>query len=395
MPSNNAFQHQNYPTVPVVAPVIQKVSVEDSEGVEFSQLHTRLKIGKVILVPGTFRGDDPFAFAALLSGMTKPDHPMQGMLNSLAGGLKKATVAITESVVGDIANYTDEYQQQFEQLVGGDPAVEILDPLWSGQNNHQARADLAIKLLLQLKRVNPSPERMMLFWGHSHAGNGLAILTNLLANNRVAVRRFFEAAGQTSDEWLEAESLLRESPSPHPWARSVCIAAFGTPVRYGWDSAGYRFLLHLMHHRNQQPPNSILTRPIYPMHAMKDILAAKYGDWVQAFAVAGTDVTLPALEEVESRFATILEAGLQPAVIDEDLQKIKVERIREACARWKPGTRCHTDGHHLLLEYEPSGRTTKLGIPVENARFGHGVATTTTWLPVHLALVMRALASNL
>lgn len=395
MPAHNAFQHQNYPTSPAIAPVLQKVSVDDADGVEFFHLHTRLKIGKVILIPGTFRGDDPFALAASLSGFVKPDNPMQGMLNSVAAGMKKATVAITESVVGDVANYTDEYQQQFEELVGDDPTVEILNPIWSGQNNHQARADLAIKLLLQLKRVNPTPERMMLFWGHSHAGNGLAILTNLLANNRVAVRRFFEAAGQTSEEWLEAERLLRESTSPHPWARSVCIAAFGTPVRYGWDTSGYRFLLHLMHHRNQQPHDSILTRPIYPMHAMKDILTAKYGDWVQAFAIAGTDVIPSALEDTEERVAAVLEAGLQDPVFDEELQKIKIDRIREACARWRPGTRCHSDGHHLLLEYEPSGRKTKLGSPVENTRFGHGVATTTTWLPVHLALVMRALANSL
>lgn len=394
MPANNAFQHQNYPTNPAVAAVLQKVSVGDADGIEFSQLHTRLNIGKVILVPGTFRGDDPFALASLLSGMAKPDNPMQGMLNSIAEAMKKATVAITESVVGDIANYTEDFQQQFQELVGDDPTVEILNPTWSGQNNHQARADLAIKLLLQLNRVQPTPERMMLFWGHSHAGNGFAILSNLLANDRLSVRRFFEA-GQDTDEWAEAEQLLKNSASPHPWAKSVCYAAFGTPVRYGWDTSGYRSLIHLMHHRNQQPKDSILTQPIFPMHTIADMISAKFGDWVQAFAIAGTDASLPALAGNQVKLAGVLEAGLKGVVIDEDLEKIKVDRLRDVCGRWRSGTRCHDDGQHLLLEYEPSGRKTNMGGPIECTRFGHGVATTTTWLPVHLALVMRTLASNL
>ena len=394
MPTNNAFRHQNYPTSPAIAPVFQKVSVDDADGIEFSRLHTSLKIGKVILVPGTFRGDDPFGMAAMLTGMGKPDSAAMGMLNTMAGGMKKATLAMTESFVGDVANYTDEYRQQFQELVGDDPAVEILDPTWSGQNHHQARADLAIKLLLQLKRMNPTEDRMMLLWAHSHAGNALAILSNLLANQRSAVQQFFEAAGQQSEEWLEARELLRQAPSPHPWANSVCFAAFGTPVRYGWDPSGYRFLLHLLHHRNQQPKDSILTQPLYPIHSVKDVLTAKYGDWVQAFAIAGTDLAPTVIGENEQSIATVLEAGLKDVVLDERLRKIKIKRVRDVCSRWKPGTRCHDDGEHLLLEYEPSGRKTKLGSPVENTRFGHGVATTTTWLPVHLALVMRALAKH-
>lgn len=394
MPRHNTFQHQNYPTSPAIPPVFQKVEVGDAEGIDFSQLHKQLKIGNVIIVSGTFRGDDPFALAALVSRSGQSDSPLRGVLDSVAGGIKKATVSMTGSMIGDIANYTDEFRDRFQELVGDDPTVEILDPTWSSQNNHQARADLAIKLLLQLNRIQPTPERMTLMWGHSHAGNGFAILSNLLANHRPSVVRFFEAAGQSSAEWLEAERILRDAPSPHPWAQSLCFAAFGTPVRYGWDTAGYRSLVHVLFHRNQQPADSIRTQPLYPMYAFKDILAAKYGDWIQAFAIAGTDVTPTAFQNVEQRLIDVLEHGLADPVIDEDLLKIKIDRIRTACARWKSGTRCHNDGLHLLLDYEPSGRKTTLGGVVEHARFGHGVATTITWLPVHLALVMRTLVES-
>lgn len=395
MPRHNQFQHQNYPTSPSIPPVFQKVAVDDADGIDFGQLHKRLKFGNVILVPGTFRGDDPFALAALLAGSGKTDSPFRGVLDSVADGMKKATLSMTGAMIGDIANYTTEYRDLFQKLVGDDPSVEILEPMWSSQNNHQARADLAIKLLLQLNRLQPTPERMTLMWGHSHAGNGFAILSNLLANHRPSVSHFFESAGQSSEDWLEAESILQDAASPHPWAQSLCFATFGTPVRYGWDTAGYRSLVHVLFHRNQQPSDSVLTQPLYPMYSMKDIVAATFGDWIQAFAIAGTDVTPSPLKEVEERLAKVLESNLQQPVFDEDLLRIKINRLREACARWKSGTRCHNDGHHLLLDYEPSGRKTRLGLPVEHARFGHGVATTTTWLPVHLTLVMRTLVESL
>lgn len=59
-----------------------------------------------------------------------------------------------------------------------------------------------------------------------------------------------------------------------------------------------------------------------------------------------------------------------------DTQLIPGEYLQHLCARWKTGTRCHADGHNLLVDYQPSGRTV-LGQPIEASVFGHGVATTT------------------
>ncbi|HAP08086.1 MAG TPA: hypothetical protein DCR20_09675, partial [Planctomycetaceae bacterium] len=68
-------------------------------------------------------------------------------------------------------------------------------------------------------------------------------------------------------------------------------------------------------------------------------------------------------------------------------------RLRRLCSHWKYGTRCHTDGINLLVDYGPSGKYTFPAIPIEVAVLGHGVATSVHWLPAHLQLVLNALHS--
>ena len=143
-------------------------------------------------------------------------------------------------------------------------------------------ADLSIDL---------ATERLLL-WGHSHAGNVFALLTNLLANDREAVNDFFAAAGRVGEEradWKQAAERLAAAPSPHPLAKTLCLVTFGTPVRYGWDRDGYARLLHIVQHRLVNGRAEWLAKPALPQ-SLDDVLQAKYGDWVQSFGVAGTDL---------------------------------------------------------------------------------------------------------
>ena len=238
-----------------------------------------------------------------------------------------------------------------------------------------------------------TPEETVLFWGHSHAGNAFAILSNLLANDRGAVAKFFAAAGdQDAEHWARARQILNSGRSPHPWAKSVIFVAFGTPVRYGWDTNGYRTLLQILHHRSADEGDAHRAQPMFPAHSLTDTLTAKYGDWVQAFGIAGTDVPPPTSMQENRAVAAILEAGLTTPEHGLDTRFIVPPKFRDTCARWKTGTRCHDDGRNLLVQYEPCGRTTALGSPIEEALLGHGVATTLDWLPAHLALVLKATA---
>lgn len=87
----------------------------------------------------------------------------------------------------------------------------------------------------------------------------------------------------------------------------------------------------------------------------------------------------------------LLEAGLPEPEHGFDTRFIVPKRVRDACRRWKEGTRCHADGQNLLVEYKPSGLKTPLGNPLEHSVLGHGVATTMAWLPAHLALILKSL----
>lgn len=338
-------------------------------------------------------GDDPFGLAESLKSLGRSSKFIEPVCESLARFLLEKTRPTAESVLHDIGNYTKDYRDTFQRLVGDDPQVELLDPTWSGQNHHLARADLAVKLLHQLLERPLPPDHRVLFWGHSHAGNAFALLTNLLANEPAAVNSFFEAAGdQSGEHWKVVRLALRNAPSPHPLADRVVIATFGTPVRYGWDTSGCSQLVHLTFHRPHDPEHPLTTMPLYPPQKIKDIMGATWGDWVQAFAIAGTDVTTPASSEANQKLGALLESNLPEPEFSTDTMIILSKQIRAICARWKLGTRCHADGLNLLVDYVPSGEKTLVGQAIETTVFGHGVATTIKWLPTHLQLIVEALS---
>lgn len=345
----------------------------------------------MLVVPGTFMGDDPLALSEILSAVADEASWLKKLLAPLAQQLKQRTKPLTDRITKDIGNYSADFCARFQGLVGADPLVALLDPMWTGQNHHLARADLAVRLLCELDELQPAPQQHVLLWGHSHAGNGFAILSNLLANDPDAVERFFAAGPAQEPHWKRARHILYRSATPHPWARSVLMAAFGTPVRYGWDVMGYRHLVHVLHHRDYDDQDSpFRTRPLFPPHSAPDVLNARYGDWVQAFGIAGTDVASPPSIDANRKLAAVLEFGLDEPEYHLDTLLIKPDSLRTLCERWKAGTRCHADGLNLLVEYEPCGRRTPLATPIEESVLGHGVATTIDWLPAHLNLVMEA-----
>lgn len=151
----------------------------------------------MILVHGTFMGDDPFGIADALKSVAESVPWLAGQLNRFAEVSQEKMRPFTASVTGDVGNYHEPFRQRFQDLVGDDPQVELLSPTWSGQNHHLARADLAVRLLHRLLTRPLLADQNVLLWGHSHAGNAFALLTNLLANHQPSVAQFFDAARRT------------------------------------------------------------------------------------------------------------------------------------------------------------------------------------------------------
>lgn len=392
MPLHNRFQHQVYPTTPAVPPILKTLECVKATDGEFSRLHSAHRVGRVILVHGTFMGDDPLGPAETLKSLASEMPLIAGSLEKLAEILRQNSRPITASVIKDLGNYTPEYRDTFQRLVGDDPQVELLEPPWSSQNHHLARADLAVRLLRQLSE-RPLPfDQKILLWGHSHAGNAFALLTNLLANDRHAVTKFFDAAGSQSEpHWAGVRNLLLNSPSPHPLAGKLAIVTFGTPVRYGWDTSGCDSLIHVTHHCPYDEANPWIAKPLFPPYSSNEVLNAVWGDWIQAFAIAGTDVTSVPSRVSNERLTSLLEANLPEPQHGLDTRMLATKRLRDTCVRWKSGTRCHSDGQNVLVEYLPSGSLTPFGRPIEISLLGHGVSTSLKWLPTHLSIVTEAL----
>ena len=79
---------------------------------------------------------------------------------------------------------------------------------------------------------------------------------------------------------------------PHtPRSLRLDVVTLGTPVRYGWDAAGYGNLLHFIHHR---PVDGLPDDRAPFLPSAEDILQAKQGDCVQQLGIAGTNFTPPA-----------------------------------------------------------------------------------------------------
>ena len=194
MPQHNRFQHQAYPTRPKSDPTFHHLRHDETSDVDFGRLHTDFDVSHVVLVHGTFMGDDSFAIAEILEAIGDEAGFLEKSLDAVAAAVRNRSRQLADDIAKDIGNYTDEFVERFQTLVGDDPVIERLDPTWSGQNHHFARADLAIRLLNHLNELSPDESQTILLWGHSHAGNGFALLTNLLANDRTAVESFFAAA---------------------------------------------------------------------------------------------------------------------------------------------------------------------------------------------------------
>lgn len=416
MPQQNHFRHQAYvawesPPIPTTVAAVKPDQVAD---IEVGATLLRLRVRRVLLVHGTFVGSDPFGVAAQLDEFTESVSPKWRpvvktiAMESWGRVLRAINQQFGDKVLGETGSFREDYLNDFRGLLQTD-AINVSRFDWSSGNDHVARAEAAVQLLNRLteplkpnEKFDPERDRLLL-WGHSHAGNVFALLTNLLANDRDSVEAFFTAAGRHATEraeWKIARERLAAAESPHPLARSLCLVTFGTPVRYGWDRAGYSRLLHIVQHRPVADQAEWLAKPALPQ-SLDEILGAKHGDWVQSFGIAGTDLR-PVdreLRETHQSLKRFLETGLDapevkgpPALLDHLPQGAR-ERAREKfhdflclLERLRCGQRVPSDGDAAwLFDYGAD----------ETAKFGHGVYTKRAWLPFHATRITDWLRQSL
>jgi hypothetical protein len=293
--------------------------------------------------------------------------------SSAAGPLRRLHKQICDAIVGEAGNYRPAYACEFERAINrdGDAAIPVRLFHWSSENHHIGRADGAVRLIDELAS-GEWREGRVLVWAHSHGGNVLALLTNLLASDPATNGRFFRASrsyfrwpiSEATDmpAWQRVWRMLRRDD--HPLTRvSLDLVTLGTPVRYGWDSSGYDKLLHFVNHRPIRGGSP--HRATFPP-SIEDLLTAAGGDYVQQLGIAGTNLAPPFWAWrawlADIRLGRILQAGLGR---------------RDTLVRLKLGTRVHQEGETLLVDYGPARGH------VGQHLLGHAIYTRQDWLLFH------------
>jgi hypothetical protein len=326
------------------------------------QVLRQFGVEKVVLVHGTFAGND-------IVGLTRE---IARFSPTLAGHLKEVGKKWFDDLVGELGNYTERFVDCCSSLINPasfDP-IPVIRFHWSGENHHLGRAN-GMMSLLNLLALERAGGRVLIF-AHSHGGNVVAMMSQLLAADVTVCRRFFAATrlhyrvpllGKIDlPSWQQArERLLNENSQAFPL---IDVATFGTPLRYRWNTDVCPNQLHFIQHRPLDPEHP--ERASFPS-SLQDVIDANGGDYVQQIGIAGTDFSPSVFAWrdvlVEWRMQRMFERGA---------------RRRDVFKKLKQGRRVSCDGTTLLVDYSDTddGWSRKL--------FGHGVYTCCQWLPFHL-----------
>ncbi len=371
MPRNNAFRHQRYSAdVPATEwHLLRPEAIPDTAAVKDSPLlasageaYRAAGVRAVLLIHGTFAGDDPVGLLRMVERVTP----------GAARRLHELNKSLFDKLAKDHGNYPAEYAREFERAAG----VTVERVTWSGENHHVARAHAAVALIDGLANAGYAPEDRVLIWGHSHAGNVLALATNLLGAEAGQRAAFFAAGrcyyrqdwfgGLSKPVWDRVRELLELPPDARRLPK-LDLVTFGTPIRYGWDTAGYDKLLHFVNHR---PRPGVADYRTTPPHSVDDLIHAVDGDYIQQFGISGTNFVPWGIGLrtwlANRRLARLLQAGIRRRDLFRDL---------------RAGQRVPDEGEALLVAYPDS--------PAARQLAGHAIYTRRIWLPFHAAEVAR------
>jgi hypothetical protein len=333
-----------------------------------------------VLVHGTFCGNDVLGLWTELARIAP----------GLSNQCRRVTKAGMDLLIGEAGNYTRRFAERMQTglSAGAGRTIPVRLFNWSSQNTHIARADGAVRLIDELTTLanelnsvgtNAAGPPRILVWSHSHGGNALALLTNLLGGDIATRREFFHATRSFFHRWRSSrvdfpvwqrvEDLLAGASRPLQNA-ALDLVTFGTPIRYGWDLGGCSQLLHIYNHRPAHADRAWLTS--MPPH-WRRVLWGGDGDFVAQFGIAGSGFPANPLA-----FRTLTANRRLRRLVSDGVPWWLLKNMR-------PGMRVPADGRSLLIDYAEPGR-----MPLQHV-FGHVLYTRSRWLPLHCELMAEEL----
>jgi hypothetical protein len=283
------------------------------------------------------------------------------------------TQEILDSLAQEVGNFTTAYVRSFEQGLyhEGGSSIPCARYVWSSMNHHVGRVEAAIALMEVLQQWGSelaiSKDDRILLIAHGHAGQVLALLSNLVTRGESEARsRIFEILAKyweacpTEGRSIEQLEMLYQMLVDKQFlaGASVDMVTLGTPIRYGWDIDGVSRLLHVVNHRKIRADGKAWLAKMELPQVAWEMPYQTGGDYVQQLAVAGTD-DVPVSPEA-------LQANMDLRDICEPYDGF--ERWLECTRRT---TRCPSDGRCLLVEY---GIQADEEAPRQHL-FGHGCYT--------------------
>ncbi len=402
MPHSNNFQHSQYsrsnpgervsyptfaPTNPIDSPAWKEVMA--SVGTQLARSNVR----GVVFVNG-HPYSDLFGSARLdeVGGLKRGYSRGISGLESLLALLRPTTNGIgglddpipplsnnhnthetLDKLAQEVGNFTTAYVKKFQEglCLGGQVSIPCQRYVWSSVHHHVGRMEAAIAFLQFLQglrdNLSLSKQNRVLLVAHGHAGQVLALISNLITTSESEGRprvfetlaKFWELRPNEDQSMEQLESLYQVlTEQQFLGGASVDMVTLGTPIRYGWDTDGFGRLLHVVNHRAiRHDGKRWLSKMELPQTAW-ELPYQTGGDYVQQLAVAGTDA-LPDSPEMEQANVDLREI-LEPYD--------GFERWLECTRRT---TRCSNDGYCVLVEYSVQD-------PEEVPRqhlYGHGCYT--------------------
>lgn len=371
------FRHQAYVATPPRAP---HYYLEPRTGPAFGsgEFKRRLKqvghqltaaqVGAIFFVHGSFAALDSLNVLAALARHYQPAR----------SSLRRLSRQLIDGETHNAGHYTQSYADAWEAALSDQDRPEVRLVSWSSENHHLGRADAAIRLIGELAALDLPPGKRVVFWGHGHAGNVFAMMSQLLSADTQTVRQFFDAARiyyrwplmplVDIPLWRRVRHLLLAGCPPI--ANRPCDwITFGTPLRYGWSLRKNDSLLHFIFHRPHAARPAHLAR--FPV-AVEDVLDGAGGDYLQQVGIAGTD-TPPSPLMWRSWLANRrLGHLLENRSSGEELTR-----------RLQLGARVPDCGTTLLVDYAASDETAGQHLA------GHAVYTRPEWLLFHAERVAQ------
>lgn len=314
-----------------------------------SLLNKRVK--NILFVHGTFVGDDPFHLLTLIENSF-----LEGD-NHFITKIKAGTRALGAALTKDLGNFSNEHVEQIQKYSKDDVHVENIT--WSSANHHLARVKACLDLIEKLSSLSHRKKEKTLLIGHSHAAQIFALLTQLIAHKQTA-QDLFNILKLPEEKQLTYFRVLKKLKQ-----HSFIFATFGSPARYKWNINKNMQLIHFINHRSSD----------YLGGQAKNFLMTKDGDYIQQWAVPGSDMLSPSKEEqaINKKLDQLLGVGFNHEVFKQNLQ------FRH---------RLHNQGHHFLVDYGDDAKTPNF----IKTGFGHGIYTKIDLLPFHFHMINQQLS---